>query len=53
MMDTLLHYANFAWFGRALAEEKDEAKRKELERRLAKAQDEFEAALEHEPANQP
>jgi hypothetical protein len=44
-MDTLLRYANFAWFRLALAGEADEAKRLEMERKLAQAQDEFEASL--------
>jgi len=40
-----LKHANFAWFRFAVAEEPDDAKRRELEQKLAQAEAEFEASL--------
>ena len=44
-MDLFLKRANFSWFRMMLIAEPDEAKRQELERKLAQAEAEFEDSL--------
>jgi hypothetical protein len=50
-MEMLLKRANFSWFRLMLAQEPDETKRAELERKLDEAEARFEASLEDEHAH--